>query len=176
MRRKITNIVSVLISFIRMFFIKIFHFSTFKYHVIERFSPNVVIELEKSGVMSLGKMVRAHSGCKMKVRKGAILNIGNKVSFNYNCMLFSHEKIEIEDGVEFGPNVLIYDHDHDYQVKGGIKAGKFRCAPVKIERNAWIGANTVILKGSIIGENAVVAAGSIVKGSIPANSIFIQKR
>lgn len=91
-------------------------------------------------------------------------------------MVFCHEKIIIEEGVEFGPNVLIYDHDHDYKTNGGIKAGKFITAPVKIGKNSWIGANTVILRGTVIGENFVIAAGSVVKGNIPDGTVFVQKR
>ena len=35
---------------------------------------------------------------------------------------------------------------------------------------------TVILRGTTIGDNAVIAAGSVVKGNVPANSVFIQKK
>ena len=47
---------------------------------------------------------------------------------------------------------------------------------VIIGKNVWIGANTVILRNTRIGDNAVIAAGSIVKGEVPANSVFVDKR
>lgn len=176
MHRKINNVISVFVSFVRCIVLKIFHFNSFFFKGIERFSPNVSIELDRGGNISLGRRVRAHSGVKIKVRKKACLVIGDNVSFNYNCMVFCRDKIEIGEGVEFGPGVLIYDHDHDYKTEGGIKAGKFLVKPVIIGANAWIGANTVILRGSVIGENAVIGAGSIIKGKVPAGSVFIQKR
>ena len=40
----------------------------------------------------------------------------------------------------------------------------------------WIGANTVILRGTHIGANSVIAAGCVVSGNIPANTILVQKR
>lgn len=47
---------------------------------------------------------------------------------------------------------------------------------VSIGNNVWIGANTVILRDSIIGDNAVIAAGSVVKGNIPPNTVYYLKR
>ena len=84
--------------------------------------------------------------------------------------------ITLDSGVELSPNVQIYDHDHDFRADGGIKAGKYKTTPVSIGKNVWIGANSVILRGSTIGENAVVGAGSVVKGMIQENSVFVQKR
>ncbi len=176
MHRKVNNLISVFVSFIRCVVLKIFHFNGFSFKGVERFSPNVSIELDRGGSIFFGRRVRAHSGVKIKVRKNARLVISDNVSFNYNCMVFCRDKIEIGEGVEFGPGVLIYDHDHDYKAEGGIKAGKFLVSPVKIGSNAWIGADAVILRGSVIGENAVIGAGSIVKGEVPAGSVFIQKR
>ena len=176
MHRKINNVISVIHSGIRFFLLKIFYGKNLKVTGIQRFSPNVSIELDKGGRLTIGKKVRAHSGVKIKVRSGGCLKIGNEVSFNYNCMVFCHEEIEIEEGVEFGPGVLIYDHDHDYKTKGGIKEGKFLTSPVKIGKNTWIGANTVILRGTVIGKDCVIAAGSIVKENIPDGTVFVQKR
>lgn len=176
MHRKINNVISVIHSGIRFFLFKIFYGKNLKVTGIQRFSPNVSIELDKGGRLIIGKKVRAHSGVKIKVRSGGCLKIGNEVSFNYNCMVFCHEEIEIEEGVEFGPGVLIYDHDHDYKTKGGIKEGKFLTSPVKIGKNTWIGANTVILRGTVIGKDCVIAAGSIVKENIPDGTVFVQKR
>ena len=176
MRRIITDLFSVLFSFFRFLLIIIFHPRGFRFRLIERFSPNVVVEIERGGRVELGKRVRAHSGCVFKARKGAKLIVKDDASFNYRCMVFCKESVVIESGVEFGPNVMIYDHDHDFRCDGGIKAGKYKTAPVTIGKNAWIGCNTVILRGTTIGENAVIAAGSVVKGNVPANSVFIQKR
>lgn len=70
MHRKINNVISVIHSFIRFFILKIFHGKDFKVIGVQRFSPNVSIELDKGGKLLLGKRVRAHSGVKMKIRSG----------------------------------------------------------------------------------------------------------
>ena len=174
MRTVINNIISVIFSLLRFLFIKIFNQKKFKFYLIERFSPNVVIEFNKGSFVRLGKRIRVHSGCKIKARKNSTLLIGKDVRINYNCIIVCHEKIEIGEGTELGPSVYIYDHDHDY--RAGLKSEKFKSSPVKIGKNCWIGANTVILKGTQIGDNCVVGAGSVLKGNYEANSVIIQKR
>ena len=81
---------------------------------------------------------------------------------------------EIGEGTEFGPSVYLYDHDHDYRV--GLKEEKFLSAPVVIGKNCWIGANTVILRGTVIGDNCVIGAGSVIKGCFPDKSVIVQRR
>ena len=56
------------------------------------------------------------------------------------------------------------------------KTGCFVASQIEIGENVWVGANTVILRGTKIGNNCVIGAGSVIKGIIPANSIIIQKR
>ena len=125
--------------------------------------------------MILGNHFCALDNCRFSAH-GGLLQIGNNVGFNSNCIISSHSRIEIGNNVEVGPNVCIYDQDHDTKCEGGIKAGKFITAPVNIGDNTWIGANVVILRGTNIGRNCIIAAGSIVKGEVPDNSTYIQKR
>lgn len=174
MRRIFNNAISILYSLIRLLILKVISFNRISFSFIERFSPNVVIELDK-GKMKFGKKVRIHSGCKLKTRKNAVIEIGDNVSINYNCIFVSHEKILIGEGTEIGPNVLIYDHDHDFR-NGGLKNKKYKTSPVVIGKNVWIGANVVILRGSTIGDNSVIAAGSVINGNISSNTILYQKR
>ena len=91
-------------------------------------------------------------------------------------MIACHKRVIIGDDVQFSPNVQIYDHDHDFRVEGGVKAGKYKTGTIEIGNNVWIGANTIILRGTKIGNDAVIAAGSIVKGEIPEGAVFVQKR
>ena len=127
-------------------------------------------------MITLGKSVRAHSGVKLRaVGKGKIL-IDDNAKMNYGCMVTARELIHIGEGVEFGPNVLLYDHDHDYKATGGLKANKYTSAPIEIGNNSWIGANSIILKGTKIGANCVVGAGCIISGEFPENTLIVQKR
>lgn len=78
--------------------------------------------------------------------------------------------------MQISPNVLIYDHDHNFKVKDGLKNLVYTSSPVIIGNNVWIGANSVILRGTEVGDNSVIAAGSVVKGKIPKGTLVIQQR
>lgn len=80
------------------------------------------------------------------------------------CVVTAYDHIKIGDNVMLGPNVLIYDQDHDYRAEGGVAAMRFKTAPVVIGNNVWIGANTMILRGTTIGDNSVVGGEAVIKG------------
>ena len=178
MRRQFNNLISVAYSALRIGIYKLLNGSSFKSSLIERISPNVVLEFNKGSKVTLGKKIRVHSGSKIKVRSGAELNIGDNVKINYYCIIACRDRITIGEGTEFGPSVYLYDHDHDY--KKGLSANSdeenFKKAPIEIGKNCWIGANTVILRGTKIGDNAVIGAGCVVKGEVPAGAVLVQKR
>jgi len=175
MRHVIGNYISVVFSFFKLIIMKLVFREKIKFHLVERISPNVVLDIS-DGSLYLGNRVRAHSGTRITVAQGGNIIIGDDCRINNNCRIACRNEIFIEDGVEFGPGVLIYDHDHDVKAEGGLKAGKYSTSPIKIGKNCWIGANTIILRGTVIGENSVVAAGSILKGNFPGNSIIYQKK
>ncbi|MBE6708572.1 MAG: acyltransferase [Ruminococcaceae bacterium] len=176
MRRVLGNIISILFSFFKFFFIKLFHFNKFSYYWIERFSPNVIVRIGRKSKLKLGKKVRMHSGSKLLLSADGELDIGDNCRFNYNCMIVCHHSITIGSGVEFGPGVYVYDHDHDFRAEGGMADRKYKSSPVTIGENSWIGANTIILRGTSIGKNCVIGAGCVVKGDVPDNTILVQKR
>lgn len=155
---------------------KVFHLRTFNASLINQISPSSEITIDFGGKLSLGKKFRLRDNAKLRVRKSAVCKIGNNSSFNSGCCVVCHDKIEIGDNVQFGPNVLVYDHDHDFRAEGGIKAMKYKTSPISIGNGCWIGANTVILRGTQLGENCVVGAGSVLNGVYPDNSVIVQKR
>ena len=48
-----------------------------------------------------------------------------------------------------------------------------RVAPVRLERNVWIGTDSACLPGTTIGENSVVGFGAVCMRSYPANVIIL---
>ena len=70
--------------------------------------------------------------------------------------------------------MVIYDHDHKFG-EDGIRSG-YNTAPVMIEKNCWIGAGVIILRGTHIGEGSVIGAGCVVKGEIPPHSLVTADR
>lgn len=155
---------------------KLFHIRHFKGSLYSVISPSTEISLDYGGQLTIGKKFRMRDGAKIRVRKGATCCIGRNVSVNSNNMIACHEHIVIGDNVQFSPNVQVYDHDHDYKADGGVGAMKYKTTPIVIGNNVWIGANSVILRGTKIGNNCVIGAGCVVKGEYPDNAVIVQKR
>lgn len=135
-----------------------------------------IASVEKNSFLSIQKHVNVRKGCKISVHEEGQLKIEEGVSFNYNCIITAYNKILIGEGTIIGSNVCIYDHDHEFGKGVNIHEGKYKMDSVIIGKNVWIGANTVLLRGTNIGDNCVIAAGSIVKGEMESNTLLIQKR
>lgn len=104
------------------------------------------------------------------------MSIGDDVGMNSNVVIACHDSISIGSRVEIGPNVCIYDHEHDFRDPRGLSAGTYRTASVTVGDDVWIGANVVILKGVEIGDRCVIGAGCIVSEPVPDDHIIVQKR
>lgn len=177
MKKYLRAAICVSYSFIKFCLIKVFHFKDFNFTMINLISPFTEVEVENKSKLVIGKMVRMRSGSKIRVRKCAAMKIGKNTSLNHGCIFIAHERIIMGENVQFGPNVLIYDHDHDYKKQNGLKNLDYKTSPVEIGDNTWIGANVVILRGTKIGRNCVVAAGTILNGeSYADNTLIYQKR
>lgn len=133
------------------------------------------ISMSSSASIDFGKSLRTRGGCVFNAQGSGQLTFGNGVFLNRGCQINCRCQISIGDGCEFGPNVLVFDHDHSY--RGGVfKDGGFLLDSVEIGKNCWIGAGSIILRGTAIGAGSVVAAGSVLKGTYPPGSLVLQKR
>ena len=89
-------------------------------------SPACRINAEKGHINFCGCLV-AEPNVYIHAVSGEI--IVQDAFINRNSMIVAMEKIEISSGVTIGPNVCIYDHDHDLHNKCG-----YSTASVKIEK------------------------------------------
>ena len=128
----------------------------------------------RNGTLKIGKGFRINPGVYIAAVDGGNINIGKGVSLNRNCIIVSHKYISIGDNVAVGPNVVFYDHDHNFG-ENGIKEG-YKTGCIVIENNCWIGANVTILRGTHICEGSVIGAGSVVQGFVPKNSLVTANR
>lgn len=117
------------------------------------------VTVDGKSELRIAKKLKMHNGAKIRVRKGGKLEIGKNFGMSNGCVVTAYDHIKIGDNVMLGPNVLIYDQDHDYRAEGGVAAMRFKTAPVVIGNNVWIGANTLILRGTTIGDNSVIGGG-----------------
>lgn len=134
------------------------------------------LRVAKDSRLSVGNGVRVGKDALISVLNGGELHLGDGVSIGENNRIVCHEKISIGKNTILAPSVMLYDHDHIFDAKIGVHKREFKTGSVVIGENCWIGANTVILRGTTIGNNCVIGAGSVVKGDIPDSTIFVQKR
>lgn len=94
------------------------------------------------------------------------ISFGKNVFINHSFTAMSIGGITIEDNVQIGPHVTVVTDNYDLENRYVL-----RCKPVRICKNAWIGADATIMPGVTIGENAVIAGGAVVTKDVPAGSI-----
>lgn len=109
------------------------------------------------------------------VNNGAKLIIGDNVGMS-SPVLWAHKSIKIGNNVKLGANVTIMDSDahsmnYLYRRELSVDIAHKADEEVVIEDDAFVGMNTIILKGVRIGARSVIGAGSVVVKSIPADCI-----
>ena len=176
LRHILGNVVSVPMTMISLSLKKLIYPRNLFFRGINRFSPNVVIATDWRSKIQFGNRVSIHSGSRLTSNSGGELTVGARVSFNVGCVVTCKNKITIGNNVAFGPYVLVFDHDHLMNREHGAQSDDFSFGEIVIGDNCWIGAGSIILKGTRIGNGCVIAAGSVVKGVIPDGTTLIQKR
>lgn len=99
---------------------------------------------------------------------GSNIELGEKVFFNFNCVVLDVMKVTIGSRTLFGPNVQVYTATHPMDHKERA-AGLEYAKPITIGEDVWIGGSVVICPGVTIGDRSVIGAGSVVTKDIPAN-------
>lgn len=99
---------------------------------------------------------------------GRFINIGKRVFINHACSFLDMGGITIDDDVLIGPRVSLTTENHPIDP---ADRKTLLLKPIRIKRNAWIGAGAIILPGVTIGENAIIAAGAVVSKDVPDNTI-----
>lgn len=110
-----------------------------------------------------------------KVSEEASLEIGDRVSVNYQTTISVAKRVRIGDDTMVAANVQIYDNvSHPLSPARRLRHEPFtldEASPVEIGRNVWLGTGAVVMRGVTIGDGAVVAAGSIVTRDVPPNTL-----
>jgi maltose O-acetyltransferase len=99
---------------------------------------------------------------------GTNIELGERVFFNFNCVVLDVCPVRIGDYTLFGPGVQILTplHPMNPQQRRREEYGK----PIEIGADVWVGGGALILAGVRIGSQAVIGAGSVVTRDVPAGS------
>lgn len=101
---------------------------------------------------------------------GRNITVGEKVFFNFNCVVLDVCPVTFGDNVFVAPNVQFYAATHPVRWQERNQGLEFG-APIHIGSNVWIGGGAIICPGVSIGEGAVIGAGSVVTKDIPAGAV-----
>lgn len=102
------------------------------------------------------------------------ITLKENVNIGFNCEVVSLNKVEI------GENTLIAAYT--YIVGGGhaseetdiaFKDQERHAIGIKIGKNVWLGAKSVIMDGCSVGDNSIIGAGAIVTKNIPEYSVAV---
>ncbi len=119
---------------------------------------------KESGIINIGNNTFIGGGTFICIDS---IDIGNDVMFSWGCTVADNNSHSTKWS----------ERQHDVKEwKRGIDENKLgyykdwtnvKSAPIVIKDKAWIGFNTIILKGVTIGEGSIVAAGSVVTKNVP---------
>lgn len=99
---------------------------------------------------------------------GSNIIVGEKVFFNFNCVVLDVAQVTIGSRTMFGPNVQVYTATHPINHKER-SSGRELGSPISIGEDVWIGGSAVLCPGISIGDRTVIGAGSVVTKDIPAD-------
>jgi maltose O-acetyltransferase len=96
---------------------------------------------------------------------GDNIELGERVFFNFNCVVLDVCPVRIGSYTLFGPaaQILTAMHPLDADLRRRQEYGK----PVEIGADVWVGAGALILPGVTIGARSVIGAGSVVTRPVP---------
>ncbi len=103
---------------------------------------------------------------------GSNIYTGEKVFFNFNCVVLDVMKVVIGSRTLLGPNVQVYTATHPFDHRERAAGLEF-AKPVVIGEDVWIGGGAIICPGVIIGDRSVIGAGSVVTKDIPADVLAV---
>jgi maltose O-acetyltransferase len=96
---------------------------------------------------------------------GSNILLGERVFFNFNCVVLDVCRVTVGDFTLFGPAVQVYTATHpmNAELRRKQEFGK----PVAIGSDVWVGGGAIICPGVAIGSKAVIGAGSVVTRDVP---------
>ena len=96
---------------------------------------------------------------------GSNIQLGERVFFNFNCVVLDVCPVRIGDFTLFGPAVQILTPMHPFNAS--LRRKQEYGKPVEIGSDVWVGGGALILPGVRVGSRTIIGAGSVVTRDIP---------
>jgi maltose O-acetyltransferase len=96
---------------------------------------------------------------------GSNILLGERVFFNFNCVVLDVCQVTIGDYTLFGPAVQVYTATHPMNAE--LRRKQEFARPIEIGSDVWVGGGAILCPGVRIGSRSVIGAGSVVTRAIP---------
>jgi maltose O-acetyltransferase len=96
---------------------------------------------------------------------GSNIFLGERVFFNFNCVVLDVCRVTIGDFTLFGPAVQIYTATHPLNAE--LRRKQEFAKPIEVGADVWVGGGAILCPGVRIGSRSVIGAGSVVTREIP---------
>ena len=96
---------------------------------------------------------------------GSNILLGERVFFNFNCVVLDVCLVKIGDFTLFGPAVQIYTASHPMNAE--LRRKQEFAKAIEIGSDVWVGGGVIICPGVKIASKTVIGAGSVVTRDIP---------
>jgi len=100
---------------------------------------------------------------------GSNIHLGQRVYFNFNCVVLDVCEVSIGEFTMFGPAVQIYTATHPLDAAQRRKSEYAKA--IEIGSDCWVGGGSIILPGVKIGSKTVIGAGSVVTRDLPSGVV-----
>ncbi len=102
---------------------------------------------------------------------GKNIKLGERVFFNFNCVVLDVAEVIIGDYTQFGPTVQIYTATHPLNAE--LRRKQEFAKPIEIGSDVWVGGGAILCPGVRIGSKSVIGAGSVVTRDIPEGVVAV---
>jgi len=137
--------------------------------------------------VSLGHDCRMNSGTRINLvgsgqrlgiyaGRNARISIADRVGIS-NSVIVATESISIGSDTLIGGGCMLVDSDlHALPLTAHVGNADLRSPqsrPVQIGSCVFVGAHSIVLKGSCIGDDAIVGAGSVIAGVVEPHAVVV---
>jgi galactoside O-acetyltransferase len=150
---------------------------------LKRLGKNVLIDvgvfLNGPANISIGDYTWIDTHCRIEAHLGEI-QIGKRVHIAAMTIIGAREPVIIGDYVGIASGVKIYANS-EHPAKGKRMSGPmvpeemkaFHSKPITLEKDSFVGANSVLLPGARLGEGAVVGANCVISKAVKPYDIVV---
>ena len=96
------------------------------------------------------------------------VKIGKGVGIFENTVINPSESVEIGDNCGIGADVMIWTHGAWLDVLDGFPSD---FGPVRLGKNVWLPARSIVLPNVSIGDNVVIGTNSIINKDLPSGCL-----